>query len=92
MQALSLIKRHSTLVALAVIAGMGQAGLGLGAQRDIVAQSGRRMGKSAHERHTGPKHTPRKTSQERLAAAEAKRQRRQARNLSWGRAGGIAFV
>jgi hypothetical protein len=77
------------LIAAAMAAAAG-AGLGVGAQRTIEAQPGHT--KARHDRSTGPKRQPRKETQDRLAAAEAKRQRRQVRNLAHAWAGGIAFA
>lgn len=47
--------------------------------------------RAGHESPRGPRPRPqpRNQAKERLAAAEAKRQRRQARNLSWAAFGGI---
>jgi len=83
-------RRTDSLFLAAAIAATATAGLGMGAQASLQAQPGHT--KARHDRSTGPKRQPRKETQDRLAAAEAKRQRRQVRNLAHAWAGGIAFA
>jgi len=80
----------SAALLAASVAGLQVAGAAIGAQRSMQAQPNTQ--RRQHDHNTGPKHTPRKDNQDRLAAAEAKRQRRAARNLAIGQAGGIQFA
>jgi hypothetical protein len=90
MESIRKLGSSMALMAVAAMAGLSDIGLAVGSQRTVAVHAN--QAKSRHDRNTGPKRLPRKQSQDRLAAAEAKRQRRQVRNLAHGRAGGIAFA
>lgn len=91
MQMVSRARRIAvTSMLAAMVTGMQIAGAAIGSQPGLSTTSSTK--RRQHDRNTGPKHQPRKDIQERLAAAEAKRQRRAARNLAAGNAGGMQFA
>lgn len=77
------MKAARALITAALIGMVGSGG-GIGASTGLRLAAG-------HGRAQGirPKPQSRQQAKNRLAAAEAKRQRRQARNLSWQARGGI---
>jgi hypothetical protein len=76
----------SSLAAAALMA-VAASGMGVGAVAAMEAKPGYTAPRSAG---TGPKKQPRKQTQVRQQAAEAKRQQRQARNLMWMARGGFS--
>lgn len=81
---MSLLKKRSGLLA-ALALGLA-ASMPLGAMTRLQVRPG-------HEQQRGPRPRPqpRNQAKDRLAAAEAKRQRRQARNLTWLARGAFAW-